>query len=328
MRNTAIRKHLLLLALMAAISCSVAACSALGTAGTMPASSEADRRYLAKIALLRWNAEQARLYLVSSRVFDAALRSGKCEATKPFMGFLLDSEQALPSHLREEADALGLQSGEPRIIAVVPGGPAADAGLVPGDRVLATTGSHPEGVDQLHIRRGERELSVPLTARLACAYTVQLEPDTEIGAYGTFSGIHVTYGQARAFPDDAMLAFVVGHEVGHFVSGHVTTRAGVLGSTVAIDLAITKGLLTIASQLALRPLWRREELEADQVGLLLARRAGYDPDRILQAWPTYAAVAPGRVQRGWFGDHPGMAERYSALSAILSGQAEQTQKSK
>jgi Zn-dependent protease with chaperone function len=168
---------------------------------------------------------------------------------------------------------------------------------MPGDRVLATTGSQPERPGQLTIRRGDTEFNVTLTARLACDYTVQLEPDTELGDYGYFSGIHVTYGQVRGFPDGAMLAFVVGHEVGHFVSGHPYIRVGVLGGTVAIDVAVTKGLLTAASQLALRSTWRREEFEADRIGLLLARQAGYDPDRILEAWPTYAAAASERVKR-------------------------------
>jgi len=93
---------------------------------------------------------------------------------------------------------------------------------------------------------------------------VYLEPDTALGAYGDFNGIHVTYGQIRAFPDDAMLAFVIGHEMGHFASGHDTLRASVLGGTAAIDLALSHGLLTVTSQLALRPVWRREELEAER----------------------------------------------------------------
>ena len=272
--------------------------------------------------------EAARLFLVSARVFDTAARTGQCEPSRSTTGFLLDSEQNLPSNLREEARLLGLQSGAPRIIAVAPGAPAAEAGLMPGDRVLATTAGQPEHSGQLTIRRDDTEFKVTLTGRLTCDYTVQLEPETEIGAYGYFNGIHVTYGQARAFPDDAMLAFVVGHEVGHFVSGHPFIRLGILSGTAAVDVAVTKGLLTAASQLALRPTWRREELEADRIGLLLARQAGYDADRILEAWPTYAAAAPERVKRGWFADHPDMAERYAALSAILGAQAGKSQQAK
>ncbi|MBI5580362.1 MAG: M48 family metallopeptidase [Deltaproteobacteria bacterium] len=113
------------------------------------------------------------------------------------------------------------------------------------------------------------------------------------GRAAVYSGI------LRYTVDDAGLAVVLGHEVGHAIAGHGNERMsqGLLAQLGGVALAValstqpqqTQGLFMAAYGAGanlgvLLPYSRLEESEADRIGLVLMARAGYDPRQAIPFW--------------------------------------------
>jgi beta-barrel assembly-enhancing protease len=98
--------------------------------------------------------------------------------------------------------------------------------------------------------------------------------------------IFLTRGLYGLLRDEAELAGVLGHEIGHVVRRHhlkVMQKSQALG--VGSDLIrkrlgdnkIAKSLVGTGAEIMARGLDRDAEFEADRIGVVLAARAGYDP---------------------------------------------------
>lgn len=85
------------------------------------------------------------------------------------------------------------------------------------------------------------------------------------------------------------LAFVLGHEAGHHIAGHIprsrdTAMAGalILGTIAALggaDPGAIRQAQTVGASVGARTYARDFELEADTLGTVVAFRAGFDPER-------------------------------------------------
>jgi len=118
------------------------------------------------------------------------------------------------------------------------------------------------------------------------------------GKVGVYTGI------LQISQDEAGLATVLGHEIAHAVARHGGERMSesmllnlggqALGSGVAAAdprwqaVAATAFGVTTKLGLAL-PHSRKQESEADEIGLVYMARAGYDPDAAVQFWQRFAA---------------------------------------
>jgi predicted Zn-dependent protease len=88
-------------------------------------------------------------------------------------------------------------------------------------------------------------------------------------------------------PDE--LAFVLGHEAAHHISGHIPKRqdqalsgallAGVLAQASGLSAEEVRAAQNLGAEVAARSYSREFELEADALGAEIALRAGYDPVR-------------------------------------------------
>lgn len=123
--------------------------------------------------------------------------------------------------------------------------------------------------------------------------------------------------------DDAQLAAVIGHEIGHDQARHAQQRiareAGTQATLQLVSTALQLGDIAYANQIAglfgagaqygiILPYSREQELEADEIGLTNMARAGYDPEGAIRLWqnmaeqpspPTFASTHPapeGRIQ--------------------------------
>ncbi len=101
--------------------------------------------------------------------------------------------------------------------------------------------------------------------------------------------------------DEAGLATVVGHEVAHAVARHgaermseamvMQTGSQVLGSAMADSQWQSAALLAygLGSKVGRElPHSRKQELEADQIGLTYMARAGYDPESAIGFWQRFS----------------------------------------
>ena len=126
-------------------------------------------------------------------------------------------------------------------------------------------------------------------------------------------------------PTDDELAQVMGHEIAHALANHTAERmstamaanAGILAAGILSDnpgqaMAMTAAAATVAIKL---PNSRTAENEADQIGIELAARAGYDPRAAVTLWQKMGKVG-GSSPPEFLSTHPSDATRQQRLSAL------------
>lgn len=143
------------------------------------------------------------------------------------------------------------------------------------------------------------------------------EPSVNAGA--TFGAIVVSEGMMRFVRSDDELAMILGHELAHITQGHVSRSARntvLLGLGSLVVDAIYPGIGQTAGQvgqLFLNRFNQDQEREADQVGLLYAYQAGYDPEVAARVMERMAEEVPETATAGFFSSHPSSVERFEAL---------------
>ena len=119
---------------------------------------------------------------------------------------------------------------------------------------------------------------------------------------------------------DDELAAVVGHEIAHALREHVREQASSqqLGQLLALGASVAGlkdqyvGLAGDAFQLYGLKHSRRDETEADLIGVELAARAGYDPRAAVTLWDKMAANGGGRPLE-FLSTHPSPENRQAVL---------------
>lgn len=135
--------------------------------------------------------------------------------------------------------------------------------------------------------------------------------------------IGVNTGMVKLVKNDAQLATVIGHEIGHVIARHANERASIammseLGAGVADVIAPGAGsLVNIGSQMGvLLPYSRTHESEADIIGQNLMANAGFDPRESIQLWKLMEKQG-GSKPPELLSTHPANASRIEDLTAHL-----------
>ena len=131
--------------------------------------------------------------------------------------------------------------------------------------------------------------------------------------------------------NDAGLATVIGHEIGHAIARHSAERVsqqmvtqglgsavGVLagGTSAATQMAISQ-VYGLGGQLTLLHYSRAQETEADRLGLTFMAMAGYDPHQAIAFWERMAAQGSGQKQPEFLSTHPADANRIANIKARI-----------
>ena len=146
------------------------------------------------------------------------------------------------------------------------------------------------------------------------------------GKMGIYSGM---WEKLNATDDE--IAAVMGHEIGHALASHTRERMSVamgmqVGALVLAAATASRGdqssfdrnlpVTQMAAILAIGlPNGRAGELEADQIGIELAARAGYDPRAAVTLWEKMAKE--GGSPPEFLSTHPSPDNRVERLRALV-----------
>ena len=125
---------------------------------------------------------------------------------------------------------------------------------------------------------------------------------------------------------DEEIAHVMGHEIGHALADHTRERMSIAyGSGIGTQVAAialgakdqTAALMQQAAVLAIQlPNSRESESEADQIGIELAARAGYDPKAAVTLWEKMGKLHGGKEPPEFLSTHPSPANRAARLAEL------------
>ena len=126
--------------------------------------------------------------------------------------------------------------------------------------------------------------------------------------------------------DDAGLATVMGHEIAHAIAGHSSEQASsgalaqlgtsVIGASTGSDAV---GQLSgIGAQLVLLKYSRKQESEADRLGLIFMAIAGYNPEAAISFWERMSSAAQSNgAPPEILSSHPSDASRIAEIRKRL-----------
>jgi predicted Zn-dependent protease len=151
----------------------------------------------------------------------------------------------------------------------------------------------------------------------------------QINAFCLPGGKVVVYtGILPVCRDDAGLATVMGHEIGHALARHGAERIseqrmvqiGQLAAAASLkDVSLAQraqlfALMGAGAQVGiLLPFSRKHESEADHIGLLLMAKAGYDPKYAPEFWERMEKATGGSRRSEFLSTHPNPGTRIADL---------------
>ena len=125
---------------------------------------------------------------------------------------------------------------------------------------------------------------------------------------------------------DAEIAAIMGHEMAHAIREHTRERissqyATQTGIGIAASIfGLSQGqaeLANLAGDLGIaRPHSRTQESEADQIGLVLMAKAGYDPNAAITLWQKMQRASQGEPPQ-FLSTHPSSSNRIATLQALM-----------
>lgn len=162
-------------------------------------------------------------------------------------------------------------------------------------------------------------------------WDVTLFKDDQANAFALPGGkIGVYTGLLKVAKTQDQLAAVLGHEVGHVLARHANERMSLQYATqtgAQLIAAIAggdsgrkqtiMGLLGVGAQYGVTlPFSRKQEAEADLIGLQLMAKAGFDPRQSILLWENMSAAGGGQPPE-FLSTHPSNASRISDLQAHM-----------
>lgn len=166
------------------------------------------------------------------------------------------------------------------------------------------------------------------------SWEFNLVQDNNANAFCMPGGKIVVYeGLLPVTQSESALAVVLGHEIAHAVAKHsaeqlstqkrqeygsqvlgaVLSGAGVSSGTTTL----AQGVFGLGSKFSSLHYSRKNESEADYMGLIFAAMAGYDPNVAVTFWQRMSQGSSSSSQSDMFSDHPSDAKRIAAIKQEL-----------
>lgn len=144
--------------------------------------------------------------------------------------------------------------------------------------------------------------------------------------------VFISRGLMAQMNNEAQLAGVIGHEIGHVTARHGNERMGkAMGAQVLILAAGVGGAVSdsewmqvlgvgtaVGGQLFLLRYSRANEIEADALGVRYMTRVGYNPVGQIQVMEILGQASGGAAPPEWLSTHPASDTRIKALEEIIA----------
>lgn len=158
-------------------------------------------------------------------------------------------------------------------------------------------------------------------------YGVYLSP--EVNAFAMADGSIRIYSGLMDIMNDGELCFVIGHEMGHVIKGHIRKKIQLAYAASAVRKGIASqdnvaGEIArsvfggLAESLVNAQFSQLEEKEADDYGLLFLKKKDFDPKYAVSALKKLANLDKGH---SFLSSHPHPDKRPERLLAQLEGRA-------
>ena len=157
------------------------------------------------------------------------------------------------------------------------------------------------------------------SARPNIKYTFQVVEDDNINAFATMGGfVYVNTGLIKAADNEAQLAGVMGHEIGHITGRHAIQhiKQAAIAQGASSLLGVDRDqIVQIGVQVALTlPNSRQDEYDADRRGLTTMIQTGYAPS----AMPEFMKkLISGKSAPEFLSSHPAVTERVANLQRMI-----------
>jgi predicted Zn-dependent protease len=225
----------------------------------------------------------------------------------------ITGEEQHISLTRDQEVAIGLQSA-PRM--------AEEFGGLDPDQTLQAL------VDDV----GQRVVSGSVAGRTEYQFQFHLLQDPQtVNAFALPGGpVFVTRGLLERLENEAQLAGVLGHEVGHVVGRHSAARiakgqlaealVGAVGMATSDEQGSNRqaqvAAAVVAEMIQLR-YGRSDELQADTLGVRLVSESGYDPRALIEVMRILARAGGASRQPEFVSSHPDPGNREELIRAAI-----------
>jgi predicted Zn-dependent protease len=160
------------------------------------------------------------------------------------------------------------------------------------------------------------------------AWEFTLFDDESANAFALPGGkVGVNTGLFEVAKNDAQLAAVLAHEIGHVLARHSSERLSrrllVQGGLAVLSMGMgnnSQDYVQLAASAAtlgvVLPFTREQESEADHLGLIYMARAGYNPRMAIELWRNFQATGDDRAPE-FLSTHPAPGTRIKLLEQLM-----------
>ena len=196
-------------------------------------------------------------------------------------------------------------------------------------QVVASIGVYPDPALQTYVTDVGKRLAAA-SERPNLAWTFRVVDDPSVNAFAIPGGhVYITRGILAHMTNEAELAAVMGHEIGHVTARHTAQQmtqqqlAGLglaIGTIASSRIARYAGQASQALQVLFLKFSRDDENQADQLGIRYSSRANYDSREmvdVMQMLDRIQAQSGSKLPE-WLATHPDPGNRVAHINAILS----------
>lgn len=155
-----------------------------------------------------------------------------------------------------------------------------------------------------------------------------LDDRTTINAFALPGGqIFITYGLYKRLPDEAALAGVLGHEIGHVLARHAAEQmaTAMKNASIAQATGVVAGadsnnpqVAAMVNHMLNTRYGREDEYQSDEIGVRILIDAGYNPEGLLEVMKVLSEAAQGSNPPEFLSTHPNPGNRLERIQQLIA----------